>query len=1104
MNKNTHLFGADPYKRRMQLDDYYHQVQSIILARQNPITGLLPASTAITLHGDYTDAWVRDNVYSILSVWGLAIAYRREDYQQGRAYELEQSVVKLMRGLLTSMMKQGDKVEAFKHNPFPTNALHAKYSLDSGDTVVGDDDWGHLQLDATSLFLLMLAQMTASGLRIIFNQEEIDFVQNLVHYISQTYLIPDYGLWERGAKMNEGRVEINASSVGMAKAALEALRGFNLYGSEGDESSVIHVVEDDIANSRYTLETLLPRESGSKEVDAALLSIIGFPAYSIEDEALMTRTREKIVARLQGRYGCKRFLRDGHQTVVEDQQRLHYEKGELQAFEHIESEWPLFFTYLLLDGLMRDDAEQVRFYNKALKPLFVEQDGLKLLPELYYVPEECIAAEKQNPGSQKRLPNENVPLVWAQSLYMLSSLMLDGLLFPSDIDPLDRRWLHYDKRKTRVHVSLIAEDRTVRATLDGFGISSQTPEQIKPIRLAAAEELSKAFCEVGQNTKLNLTGRPARRFDTLATSRVFTLRGDKVVFLPPFLDSRNSYFHLDNRFLVDQIKGELTYIQQNWHRAGRPLLTILVTPEMLAAEGSDLLISLFREIQQGQCNGIDVLAARIAEHLPLVVNEGIDYLHDLKIGDEDIDEGGIVGCNLRDDVEQCRRVPQAEINGWRAEPDNNRLLDHLRNSSNLYAQIELIGILWARMDATEVTQIGASLRDMANELYQRASLRRLWGVMRRSAALLDWYDERLEDELANIVLRRMHVAVGKSFSRDVLIDRPVSNAEIRALINKYGGEDPRTRLLIQELILLAGKLLRIDPDIFKDTYTLQFWHLLLLINADLAWELGIAQDEAFDELIELSPQSILQRLQKILQSARDSLSHLSSLEFLHLGSSVDGLLRLHFSSDYSPDLGEGIADWAEWRKRQGAVIKLPDEFCRQIWEDLGQCAGIVIGDRLDAHNRLDSAFVRADMTAGERNFARLIEDRLNRIQSYEYRQLVTEALSVLSRIFRANSSLTLNSYVVIDVLIGHAVRLNWQQARAEQHPPEFEQHRAEAWSEFYVAPPHQVATAISHAFEYLLDEIDQSEQSVDIAAFMINKELNPENRLEPRGEGYEF
>ena len=35
--------------------------------------------------------------------------------------------------------------------------------LDSGKTVVGDAGWGHLQIDATSLYLLTLAQMTTSG-----------------------------------------------------------------------------------------------------------------------------------------------------------------------------------------------------------------------------------------------------------------------------------------------------------------------------------------------------------------------------------------------------------------------------------------------------------------------------------------------------------------------------------------------------------------------------------------------------------------------------------------------------------------------------------------------------------------------------------------------------------------------------------------------------------------------------------------------------------------------------------------------------------------------------------------------------------------------------
>ncbi|MEE4248680.1 MAG: glycoside hydrolase family 15 protein, partial [Kangiellaceae bacterium] len=71
-----------------ELERYYQEVKAIILARQNPISGLLPASTAVTTHGNYTDAWVRDNVYSILAVWGLAMAYRKAGMDDGRTYEL--------------------------------------------------------------------------------------------------------------------------------------------------------------------------------------------------------------------------------------------------------------------------------------------------------------------------------------------------------------------------------------------------------------------------------------------------------------------------------------------------------------------------------------------------------------------------------------------------------------------------------------------------------------------------------------------------------------------------------------------------------------------------------------------------------------------------------------------------------------------------------------------------------------------------------------------------------------------------------------------------------------------------------------------------------
>lgn len=93
-------------------------------------------------------------------------------------------------GLLMAMMQQKDKVEKFKTSQNPFDALHAKYSSTTGQTVVGDGEWGHLQIDATSLYLLVLAQMTAAGLQIVFSLDEVAFIQNLVFYIESAYCTP--------------------------------------------------------------------------------------------------------------------------------------------------------------------------------------------------------------------------------------------------------------------------------------------------------------------------------------------------------------------------------------------------------------------------------------------------------------------------------------------------------------------------------------------------------------------------------------------------------------------------------------------------------------------------------------------------------------------------------------------------------------------------------------------------------------------------------------------------------------------------------------------------------------------------------------------------
>lgn len=59
------------------------------------MTGLLPAFLLEDGKAGWAEnhAWVRDNVYSVLAVWGMAIVYRRgaesEDDRE-KAYNLEQ------------------------------------------------------------------------------------------------------------------------------------------------------------------------------------------------------------------------------------------------------------------------------------------------------------------------------------------------------------------------------------------------------------------------------------------------------------------------------------------------------------------------------------------------------------------------------------------------------------------------------------------------------------------------------------------------------------------------------------------------------------------------------------------------------------------------------------------------------------------------------------------------------------------------------------------------------------------------------------------------------------------------------------------------------
>ncbi|XP_066561974.1 phosphorylase b kinase regulatory subunit alpha, liver isoform isoform X2 [Amia ocellicauda] len=657
----------------VRLDGYARMVQQTILCHQNAVTGLLPASDV------QRDAWVRDNVYSILSVWGLGMAYRKNadrDEDKAKAYELEQSVVKLMQGLLQCMMRQVQKVEKFKHTQSTKDCLHAKYHTATCSTVVGDDQWGHLQVDATSLYLLFLAQMTASGLRIVSNLDEVAFIQNLVFYIEAAYKVADYGMWERGDKTNQGIPELNGSSVGMAKAALEAIDELDLFGAHGGPKSVIHVLPDEVEHCQSILCSMLPRASTSKEIDAGLLSVISFPAFAVEDSDLVNITKNEIISKLQGRYGCCRFIRDGYKTPKEDPNRLHYDPAELKLFENIECEWPVFWTYLILDGIFNGDHVQVEEYREALDGILIrKKNGIRLVPELYAVPADKVEEEYSSPHTVDRVATGKLPHMWGQSLYILGCLLAEGFLAPGEIDPLNRRFSTSFKPDVVVQVCVVAETEQIQALLREQGVEVQTVDQVLPIRILPARILSHIYVKLGNNKKLKLSGRPYRHIGVLGTSKLYSLRNRSYTFTPQFIDQHHFYLALDNQMIVEMLRTELAYLSTCWRMTGRPTLTFPITHSMLSEVDGTIdpaILATLRKLQDGYFGGARVQMGQLASFLTTSFHTHLSFL--------DAD------CNVLEEEDECDSVSEEQYEDGESPQDYSHTEVQKRQGGNVTDQ----------------------------------------------------------------------------------------------------------------------------------------------------------------------------------------------------------------------------------------------------------------------------------------------------------------------------------------------------------------------------------------------------------------------------------
>lgn len=1033
---------------KADLSDIYHAVKTVILSRQHPVTGLFPASTDVNTHGDYTDAWVRDNVYTIMAPWALSKAFKKNG-DKLKCDELEQATIKLMRGLLQCMMRQANKVESFKYSLAAHDSLHAKYNTATGLEVVADDAWGHLQVDATSIYLLLLAQVTAGGQRIIVTQAEVDFVQNLIYYISRAYRIRDFGIWERGNKINNGKTEVNASSVGMAKAALTALDGLNLFGLDGPASAVVHTIADAIARAEATLQTLLPRESRSKECDSALLSVIGFPAFAVDDKKLIQRTRDEIRSKLEGRYGCKRFLLDGHQSVLEDQSRMYYEHAELSGFENIESEWPLFFTYLYISANFSGDKELALFYRTKLEQLMVEKDGFMLLPELYYVPADGIAAEKEHPGSQKRVANDNVPLIWAQSLYTIGLLLDEGYIDCQDIDPLLLHQRQAQIEKPSIALVILAQNDHVKRKLSRYGVISETLRDIRPLKVISAAHLVDAFGALGANAQLNLSGRPKRTLQSLATAHPYNMNGQQLLTLSWMQDNAIDYRKADAQMLAEILHGEIKYIEKHWFYREPAVFTLLVDKDTCDLPDIDAFFVTLRGFQHRSINErISHATADIAKRAAHV---------------------------------NCMQIPNICLTtlnehssiSWSSVADRT-FSPLLPNDGDSVAQMETLKTLCTGLginDNLQLEEQTLTVGQLALSVFQRARRRQDWLLMRYSYALLQQPSNELSDALSELQARRQTIVLGQP-GRGQRITESLSTTELDQIIRNTCTE-PLEQALIQEVLLTLGNLVRTEPKLFEGLRTIRLNHLLTLC-AQQRLDKNISKDGdkaalkkgALTLLGQLTPHEFFLQLRRIFA---DQHKHFSDDLAVHLHS--DKAENLHYS-DASRSLVVDT-DWFEWRLARGLITRFDSDFLQDIWSSMKQVQYIVFDDPRNQHAVLDCKRALNSMTPGEENFALLIENLIQPLHPAYYKSMIIETLSAYTEFCTGMPHADFGNRLYLSEVVNKAADFYRSDNIEPTKTDKFEAHVGSERSLDYLmqAPPQIAQLYIKRALEELTKRI---------------------------------
>ena len=318
----------------------------ILKSLQYP-TGLLAAAAKHVSTG-YNKAWLRDNIYASLGFEA--------------AQDIE-SLKKTYCALLDVLRKHEYKIDWMIKQPYPKLAwryIHARYDPETFEEFL--DEWGNKQNDAIGAILFKIGDLTMKGVEILRNENDLRILQKLVDYLKaiEYWHDADNGMWEE----NE---EVHASSIGACLAGLLAVK------------EIVNVPEELIVKGQKALDKLLPRESSTKFVDLALLSLI-YP-YNIVTPAQQKEIMKNIENYLVRERGVCRYIGDKY-----------YHNGG-------EAEWTMGLAWMAVINRMLGNKKKYEHYLNAAKQAMNENNEL---PELYF--------------AHSTRYNENTPLAWAMAL----------------------------------------------------------------------------------------------------------------------------------------------------------------------------------------------------------------------------------------------------------------------------------------------------------------------------------------------------------------------------------------------------------------------------------------------------------------------------------------------------------------------------------------------------------------------------------------------------------------------------------------------------------------------------------------------------------------